>query len=637
MKIKTIVYVFISACMVCLLAGIHPASADISVDGTLWGDEDEYTLLAEVPDRGRLYFKRDGGMLYLLMEVDHSVNDNVIGDRSLDQEYLASVGWSRHDLWALVASDHMIGILSCGDIYYEWRHDYAYDTDGDTDPHEADWLSGPLGPDGGGTPPPGLITASSFQWNLNNTLWDVTLGGTRTDRRSYKSPDPIVNYPGYDPDLAWAWPVSYEMAIDVSFCECETQIVSVATAHNSPSKSGEPDVIIDASFVDPIQAIGAVGHGGSACEGEPVMLDGSESWGCDDAGMEYRWSLGATVLCDWSPEPTCEIVPPGTGDYTLEVRCVHDTNCESSGSVAVVLAPAPIADLAAPDLICTNDEIVLDATASSAVDCPVPLEYQFRDQNGIIQEWGTAATLGPFAPPAGGGTYSVYVRCGDCETSTSHTIGVMDPPLAVVGPDFVDDCYPVYVTLDASASEALDCPGELLFEWWDGSTLVRPADPDPTWSPPPYLGTKVYTVRVMCSSLPECAASHDVTVIQTDCSTPVAFSTLDAILSKTSDGSVILVRWSAILESDTLFYLVERGADRTGPFAVIGAPVLARGGGNSYLFVDDSHQSRDLPWYRIVEYTSKGRGDTSIAFQAEAGQPEGKGISRGRHRRQHSR
>ena len=237
-----------------LISGSAHAVAP-TVNGLFYGDGDaaNYTLLASNGDeRGDLYYSVVDDVLYLAVVMNRTVNDNVFGDQQADATYLANAGWTGpyHKARDLVQSDHVEILLSCGNNSWTWKQDLLYDADSDDDPAESDWLSDALGPDGDGTPPPGLVTASSMQWNMNNTTWDVTLNGTRNTLNDWKSPDDGSNdpaslgYPTFDAANQWEWPVVYEMAVEVEGCSENGFFVEIVSAHNSPSKDGDPDVRI---------------------------------------------------------------------------------------------------------------------------------------------------------------------------------------------------------------------------------------------------------------------------------------------------------------------------------------------------------------------------------------------------------
>lgn len=241
-------------------------------DGRFYGDNDRanYDLVATaLGGRGTLYARQIGDMVYVAVEVDPKVNDNVFGKKvgsPNDSDYLQSANWEAiHTADRLIGSDHVQIALGCGDQGWTWNHGYLYDNDGDQNPSEADWLSGPGdGSVGGGSPPPGLTTASTLQWNMNNAVekwdglgWDVTLSGTRSGSGAWKSVD--ANTIGdvtddgwgttwYNSTYGWEWKMVYEMSIDLgpegANCEGAAPTVQILSAHNSPSKDSGEDVPI---------------------------------------------------------------------------------------------------------------------------------------------------------------------------------------------------------------------------------------------------------------------------------------------------------------------------------------------------------------------------------------------------------
>lgn len=254
------------------------ASAPPTVDGLLYGtadpDVDDYTLLVEQPNVGRIYYYLDGTALYVAVEALRDVNDNVFSDltgsNTPDVLYSQSAGWSgngsQHNFRALLLSEHAEIRFVCADgaIDESWIHGYLYDADLDVDPGEADWLSG-TGDNSIGGPPPTEVTlvatASSLMWNLNNYAsggtpgWDITLGGARTTIDDYKSPgdgaldDDVTDEVGYpavgditfDTANGWEWPVIYEFQLDITNCDGTPFNIEVLSLHNSPSKGDFED------------------------------------------------------------------------------------------------------------------------------------------------------------------------------------------------------------------------------------------------------------------------------------------------------------------------------------------------------------------------------------------------------------
>lgn len=291
-------------------------SAAPTVDGLFYGpagypDSNNYIFLSSNPGRGDIHYYLDGTTLYVAVVVQRSANDNVFAITSgggADQSYVISAGWSgggaNHRFSALTGSDHMELELSCdnGAIDESWIHGYVYDADNDSNPAEADWLSGPGDNSQGGPPPTDvtlIATASSLMWNLNNYAsggspgWDITLGGTRTSTSTYKSPasggatdDDVTDEDGYPADEnqpitfdethGWEWPLVYEMAIDVTNCAGTPISLNVPTAHNSPAKEGGEDVpivVIDRGDL-PDTYTTTVGNGGAQHQiqiGDPIL------------------------------------------------------------------------------------------------------------------------------------------------------------------------------------------------------------------------------------------------------------------------------------------------------------------------------------------------------------------------------
>jgi hypothetical protein len=220
-------------------------------------DENNYYFLADSGSRGTLYYRledvEDTPTLFVTVVVSNTVNDNVFGQKGTDGAYLASADWSAvHTAGRLINSDHLELALECGDYSYDWFQDYVYD-DG-----AGGWLSDPYGPDGNGTPPPwSMETASSGQWNLNNSAWDYTANRDPNDSNTWLSlnqgdpntvqddgwptsqGDPAVNTVD---DPAWEWAMVYEMSIDVSACGNDAITIWPVSAHNSPSKDGDQDI-----------------------------------------------------------------------------------------------------------------------------------------------------------------------------------------------------------------------------------------------------------------------------------------------------------------------------------------------------------------------------------------------------------
>jgi hypothetical protein len=235
------------------------AATPPDVDGRFYGDGEDtvYVPLGKDGDRGTLWYYQDGSTLYLAMVVDEGVNENVF---SPVRDYTRSALWSPgHDLDTLIGSDHFHFSLACNGIYYEWKQDYIYDNDPTAG---FAWLSDTAGPDGSATDcttctgdPPGLVSASSLQWNLKWSTWDYD--GTPDDPNTANWWSPYTEgipydvpnedgYPEWSDSYQWEWAMVYEMSLDLgSACSGAPWVAQVLSAHNSPSKDSDEDITFD--------------------------------------------------------------------------------------------------------------------------------------------------------------------------------------------------------------------------------------------------------------------------------------------------------------------------------------------------------------------------------------------------------
>ncbi|UCE17956.1 MAG: hypothetical protein JSV84_13975, partial [Gemmatimonadota bacterium] len=369
-----------TVCAIAVIATLSFAQTTPTVNGLFYGDGDvnNYYFLAENPGRGTLYYNLSGNILYLAVVLSPSVNDNVFGIKKndVDDTYLESACWNAecwlpgpgHNANDLIASDHLGITLTCGDSSWTWSQDYIYDPNKNLDPAEADWVSDPYcsgpGCDAAGTPPGGLISsASSIQWNMNNTLWDVTGGGIRP-YAEWKSPDSTYgkpgtnedvhdnNYPYFDSTWRWEWSIVYEMSIDVSGCGGNSILVWPYTAHNSPSKDGIEDVPFDSVFVPrlvvektrtiPTEACAGVGD---SVTFEIVISNGGQT-DLDSVVLMDRYDPDCLTFVEADPLQTSllagaivwnDIGPLLQGaSTTVAVRFTAKAACGTSADTAVV-------------------------------------------------------------------------------------------------------------------------------------------------------------------------------------------------------------------------------------------------------------------------------------------------------------
>lgn len=254
-----------------LLSAAGAAHAFPTTNGLFFGDGDldEYYLLGQDTtggSKGKIYYRVEGSRLHIALVVNkQGANDAVFGNKQQDGAYMSSASWSaKHDFGALEGSDHATFGIECGATAstpdWEFAVDLLYDADRDLDPAEADWRGDPSGPDGLITAlPPGFQCTTSIAWNMNNTSWDVTLGGTRSIG-AWKSPDQGTigdvtddSYDigddstvagNYNSALDWEWSLVYEFSFDHSSCTTNLEI-NPGTSHNSPSKDSIEDTTYD--------------------------------------------------------------------------------------------------------------------------------------------------------------------------------------------------------------------------------------------------------------------------------------------------------------------------------------------------------------------------------------------------------
>jgi len=175
---------------------------------------------------------------------------------------------------------------------------------------------------------------------------------------------------------------------------------------------------------------------GAICDGDSVTLDASASLPCDANGLEYRWLESGTPVCDWSPSAMCDVMPPATTTYDLEVQCVGNPTCGStdSANVTVQVIPAPVAAAGADVAVCELVPVTLDASGSLDLGCRGGLVYEWREGVQVRRAAGPDPTWSPPTGAAGTTTYSAIVRCGSlptCEAADDVTVEVRACPLDV--------------------------------------------------------------------------------------------------------------------------------------------------------------------------------------------------------------
>jgi hypothetical protein len=370
------------------------------VDGRLYGDNDiaNYDVLAEaLGGRGTLYYKLEGSTLYAAVVVSSSVNDNVFackkncGDDGYltDAEWLGGPGHSFDDLWG---SDNLGLSFSCGGTTWTWQQGYLYDADGDRDPLESDWLSDELdgsGGSGAGTAPPGTVSRSTLQWNMNNSSWKVNYGGRSYN--SYKSPDgddddALDDEEGWKttwywytptlPNQGWEWRMGYELSLDVSACSDSWEL-DVISAHNSPSKDGNEDVEILLGKITIIKEV----YDKFGNPGEHIQ------------DFDFSGDLGSFQLDDHS-------------DVTLPDRRTFLNLTQGTYSVSETL---PSTNWSLLDITCDASSYVTDYVSAEATIDLAPNEHVTCTFKNILSGGDTAVVLSSLDASSGRRVVSLLV------------------------------------------------------------------------------------------------------------------------------------------------------------------------------------------------------------------------------------
>jgi hypothetical protein len=285
-----------------------------------------------------------------------------------------------------------------------------------------------------------------------------------------------------------------------------------------------------------------------------------------------------------------------------------------------------VAEAGPPIAICGQAPVTLDGSASSTCATSTT-QYRWLEGAAIACDWSGSPVC--MVLPAGSpATYTLEVECAGlagCTATDQVTVTTVVPPAAAAGPDRVA-CVGSTPLLDGSASLPGGCAGGLLFEWRQGAIVLRPADPDPTWTPPTSApGTTSYTLAVTCAAAPSCAGVDDLVLTVRICVLAVRFGQVDAVRG----GGGMAITFRTLLEENTLGFLVERAARREGPFAALAEPIAARGEGFPYRRLDPGAPPSGEVWYRVVELTADGRGDESWPVLARAEEPARSGRRRG--------
>lgn len=85
--------------------------------------------------------------------------------------------------------------------------------------------------------------------------------------------------------------------------------------------------------------------------------------------------------------------------------------------------------------------------------------------------------------------------------------------------------------------------------------------------------------------------------------TPVAWVTVSVLWEPTPAGGRVRLAWSVTGDSDPVGFVVERGLDEAGPYAVVGPPRLDAAARE---FLDEAPPADGVAWYRLVAIDRAG-------------------------------
>jgi len=251
-----------------------PAPLTPTVNGLFYGNGDNLRYpsrpYAYSVGESRLYATVINQTLYVALVLNRHVNDNVF---SPTRAYTRSAGWNPpRPANRLFDSEFAEFSLTLGEGANEqswtWQQGYAGVASGPVSNTNENWISGPTVAGGGGDPPPGLVSASSFAWNLNNYAyrvnngidpgWDMgpaeSAGDWTSPITNPSDPDNVINaaegHPGpfgnppmdadpitYSSTYQWEWSMVYEWSIDLSLFGEVPVFVLTGDSHHSPIKN----------------------------------------------------------------------------------------------------------------------------------------------------------------------------------------------------------------------------------------------------------------------------------------------------------------------------------------------------------------------------------------------------------------
>jgi gliding motility-associated-like protein len=244
------------------------------------------------------------------------------------------------------------------------------------------------------------------------------------------------------------------------------------------------------------------------CANPEIIINGNGS--STGSNFTYQWTAGGNGNIV-SGETTLNPVVNGAGTYTLVVTNT-DNGCTKSVTVTVNAnnTPPNININTPANIGCNQPTITLSGSGSATGS---GITYQWTTVDGNIVSGGT--TLNPQVNQAGTYTLVVTNNNNGCTSEESVTVnGNTIPPVAVINPPQIIDCYSPEITLDASGSSQ---GGNFTYNWGGPSGGINSGGN--TLNPQVDLGG-TYTLTITDTGN-NCTTTASVTV-QTNLTQPVA-------------------------------------------------------------------------------------------------------------------
>ncbi|MCA9407474.1 MAG: PKD domain-containing protein [Candidatus Omnitrophica bacterium] len=261
------------------------------------------------------------------------------------------------------------------------------------------------------------------------------------------------------------------------------------------------------------------------------IFDASGSYDPENEEINFFWDFGDGTS---SSDPVIKHTYTQSGDFEVVLTITDNSGLECSTAVTSQIVRAnipPIATFNAKDLVCANEEFILDATGSYD-DNNAPLKYRWKFGDGTFTE-DVAQVAKVYSK---GGNYKIALTVDDqsgtvCSATTfEQSIKVNEPPVAEVNEKEILKC--VYndedLIVNFNASNSSDINNDpLTFEWdfGDGFQDQGPVISHQYSDVGNYdvklvvkdstdigCGTGVDFVNVRLNKAPEAIAGDDVTV-----------------------------------------------------------------------------------------------------------------------------